>query len=160
MIKSIGDEVMFVAEVTVTACSIALDLVARFESDDRIRPRDGLCAGDVLFRLGDYCGPVINLASRLADEAVPGEVLADQSVSGIVGVIVEQAQRFRQPDPRLVSRVDRALNRATIGVAPRCSCTQVDSTSGEWRSSGIAGATDSAEDVTRDPIWGLDVGLG
>ena len=33
----------------------------------------------MLFRLGDYYGPVVNLASRLTAEAVPGEVLTDQS---------------------------------------------------------------------------------
>lgn len=93
LVKSIGDEVMFVAEDALAACAIALDLVARFEGDDRIDPRGGVCAGDVLFRLGDYYGPVVNLASRLADEAVPGEVLTDESVTGIVGVALEPGGR-------------------------------------------------------------------
>lgn len=31
----------------------------------------------MLFRHGDYYGPVVNLAARLADQAVPGELLVD-----------------------------------------------------------------------------------
>jgi class 3 adenylate cyclase len=34
----------------------------------------------MLFRGGDYYGPEVNLASRLVDTAVPGEVLVDRSV--------------------------------------------------------------------------------
>ena len=37
--------------------------------------RIGLAAGPVVVRDGDYFGPVVNLASRLTEIAVPGEVL-------------------------------------------------------------------------------------
>jgi class 3 adenylate cyclase len=44
-----------------------------------IQPRGGLAFGEVIMHHGDYYGPVVNLASRLTDNAVPGEVLVDSA---------------------------------------------------------------------------------
>jgi adenylate cyclase len=73
--KLIGDEVMFVAADPAAACVAANGLMSRVECDDDVVPRGGVAYGDVLVRGGDYYGAVVNLASRLVDEAVPGEVL-------------------------------------------------------------------------------------
>ncbi len=78
IVKSIGDEVMIAASDARTVSAIALELVDTTGGDPSVAPRAGVSAGDVLFRLGDYYGPVVNLASRLTAEAVPGEVLTDQ----------------------------------------------------------------------------------
>ncbi len=75
IVKHIGDEVMFVAPDAGDGCAIALEITA--SSGTGIEPRGGVCYGDVITRHGDYYGPVVNLASRLADLAVPGEVLVD-----------------------------------------------------------------------------------
>jgi adenylate cyclase len=40
----------------------------------------GLHAGPVLFQEGDYYGRTVNLASRIADHAGPGEVVVSQAV--------------------------------------------------------------------------------
>ena len=40
----------------------------------------GLAAGPVLFQEGDYYGRTVNLASRIADHAGPGEVVVSQTV--------------------------------------------------------------------------------
>ena len=40
----------------------------------------GLHAGPVIFQDGDYYGQTVNLASRIADYARPGEVLVSQEV--------------------------------------------------------------------------------
>ncbi len=40
----------------------------------------GLHAGPVIFQEGDYYGQTVNLASRIAEYARPGEVLVSQAV--------------------------------------------------------------------------------
>jgi adenylate cyclase len=75
IVKHIGDEVMFVASDAGAGCAIALDITAKVAPG--IEPRGGVCFGEVIARHGDYYGPVVNLASRLAELAVPGEVLVD-----------------------------------------------------------------------------------
>jgi class 3 adenylate cyclase len=95
IIKHIGDEVMFVTIDPVSGCELALALMTEFV-DEGIQPRGGLAFGDVLARQGDYYGEVVNLASRLADLAVPGEVLADDNVrvaAGSSGLVFESAGR-------------------------------------------------------------------
>ena len=93
IVKSIGDEVMIAASEASVAAAIALELISSTGDDPSIAPRGGVSAGEVLFRLGDYYGPVVNLASRLATEAVPGEVLTDQSTLHGRGLVVQPAGR-------------------------------------------------------------------
>jgi class 3 adenylate cyclase len=80
LVKFIGDEIMVAALDPVVGCRIVLNLVEAF-TDDGTQPRGGLVFGEVLFRHGDYYGPVVNLAARLVDTAIPGEVLVDASVA-------------------------------------------------------------------------------
>jgi adenylate cyclase len=76
VVKLIGDEVMFVALEPQDASEIALALVDHFaESESNVTPRGGLAVGEILSRGGDFYGPVVNLASRIADMAVPNEIL-------------------------------------------------------------------------------------
>ncbi len=77
VVKSIGDEVMIAGPSHDTVAQIAMQLVAGFGSDPSTRPRGGVSAGEVVFRLGDFYGPIVNTASRLVDAAAPGEVLTD-----------------------------------------------------------------------------------
>jgi adenylate cyclase len=81
VVKLIGDEVMFVAPDAAAACDIALALVEQFAGDAQVTPRGGLAAGELLVRGGDYYGPVVNLAARLAGIAVPREILVDTEVA-------------------------------------------------------------------------------
>jgi adenylate cyclase len=82
VVKLIGDEVMFVSTDANSACQAASALMAGFETgDERVVPRGGLAFGPVLVRGGDYYGSVVNLASRLVDEAVPGELLVTSDVT-------------------------------------------------------------------------------
>ncbi len=104
IVKSIGDEVMIIATRPNVVAAIALDLVSGSGGDPSVAPRGGISAGQVLFRLGDYYGPVVNLAARLAAEAVPGEVLSDQAAAFGPGVTASAAGRrvlkgFEDPVP-------------------------------------------------------------
>jgi adenylate cyclase len=79
IVKHIGDEVMFTALDAGTGCAIARDLTAAVA--DGIEPRGGVAYGDVITRHGDYYGPVVNLSARLAELAIPGEVLVDAAAA-------------------------------------------------------------------------------
>jgi adenylate cyclase len=80
VVKLIGDEVMFVATDAGAAAAAAAALVtAPSTAFEGVAPRGGLAWGDVLVRGGDFYGSVVNLASRLVDLAVPGEVLVTES---------------------------------------------------------------------------------
>ncbi|MFN8020324.1 MAG: adenylate/guanylate cyclase domain-containing protein [Acidimicrobiales bacterium] len=76
LVKLIGDEVMFATVEPDQACAIALALTRIAD----MPARGGLAHGQVVTSGGDLYGPVVNLASRIADVAVPGEVLVDQAV--------------------------------------------------------------------------------
>jgi len=73
-VKLLGDEAMFVAASPAEAVAIACALVA---APDLPELRIGLATGAVLTRGGDVFGSTVNLAARLVELAVPGQVLAD-----------------------------------------------------------------------------------
>jgi class 3 adenylate cyclase len=79
VVKFIGDEIMVAALDPVSGCQLMRALVDAC-CFGGMQPRGGLSYGDVLFRGGDYYGPEVNLASRLVDTAIPGEVLVAGSV--------------------------------------------------------------------------------
>lgn len=82
VIKTIGDEVLFVADSPRDAAEIALVLAERGQDEDDAFPsvRAGIAFGDVVRRLGDVLGPTVNVASRLTSVARPGTVVADHGV--------------------------------------------------------------------------------
>jgi adenylate cyclase len=81
LIKTLGDEVLFVADDVAAGAEVALDLVAAYADDERPDLRVGLACGDVLSRLGDVYGEPVNIASRLTSLARPGSVLIDRAVA-------------------------------------------------------------------------------
>ena len=80
VVKHIGDEVMYSSPDPDAGCAIALGVVDAFDDVGSV-PRGGLAHGLVVARHGDCYGSVVNLAARLTDAAVPGEVLADAAVA-------------------------------------------------------------------------------
>jgi class 3 adenylate cyclase len=104
VVKLIGDEVMFVSTDPAAACRAGQALMeGLWHEDERVLPRGGLAFGEVLVRGGDYYGSVVNLASRLVDEAVPQEMLVTEELADAAeGCVFEPAGRrmvkgFEQP---------------------------------------------------------------
>ena len=114
IVKHIGDEVMFVALDAVAWCAIARDITAAYT--EGIEPRAGVAFGDVISRHGDYYGTVVNLASRLAELAVPGEVLVNPAVAeSAAGTMA-----FRPAGRRLLKGFDEPMEVFSLdtGTAP------------------------------------------
>lgn len=97
VVKTIGDEVMFVATTAADAAEIAIELVAFADEHPALRGlRGGLAWGPLVRGYGDFYGPVVNLAARAVKEARPGEVLGDSELVGQV----RAATRLRVGAPR------------------------------------------------------------
>jgi adenylate cyclase len=85
VVKTIGDEVLFVADDPVDGADIALELLEVSEQDEKLpQLRVGLAAGPVVSRLGDVFGQTVNIASRLTSLARTGSVLVDQNMAEIL----------------------------------------------------------------------------
>lgn len=81
VVKLIGDEVMYTAVSARAAASIALALVEELRARGDVAPRGGIAYGYVLSHGGDCYGSTVNLASRVADVAVPWEVLVTEALA-------------------------------------------------------------------------------
>jgi adenylate cyclase len=82
IVKTVGDEVLFVADDPVDAAKLGLGLVAAFRREPVLPElRVGMAAGPVLRRYGDVFGEVVNIASRLTTHARPGSVLVDSELA-------------------------------------------------------------------------------
>jgi adenylate cyclase len=82
IIKTIGDEILFVADDPASIARIGLELVEeRLRDEDFPELRVGLAWGPALARLGDVLGPVVNVASRLTSTSRPGRVLVDRALA-------------------------------------------------------------------------------
>jgi class 3 adenylate cyclase len=79
-VKWLGDGVMFYFPEPEAAVLAGLDLVQQTPATVDVRARVGVNAGRVIFRDGDYFGKTVNVASRIADYARPGEVLVSDEV--------------------------------------------------------------------------------
>ena len=93
LVKFIGDELMFVAVDPEQGCRIGRSLLLEFGTDPALTPRGGMAYGPVLAKVGDYFGSVVNLASRLVDQAVPGEILVTAELAEKSGFDLEPAGR-------------------------------------------------------------------
>lgn len=87
VIKTVGDEILFVADTPAEAVNIALDLADATAADPLLPDvRVGVATGAVVSRFGDVFGATVNLASRLTATAGPGTVLVDAATAaGLVG---------------------------------------------------------------------------
>ncbi|MCX5398937.1 adenylate/guanylate cyclase domain-containing protein [Streptomyces sp. NBC_00102] len=83
VVKTIGDEVLFVCESASEAADTALELTARAAAEPRLpQVRTGLAHGAVLSRFGDVYGAAVNIAARLTAVARPDTVLVNTELAG------------------------------------------------------------------------------
>lgn len=127
VVKTMGDEVMFVHDAPASAARIALEMVERCDDDPALpTARGGLAWGNPLVIGGDYFGPPVNLASRIVKLALPDTVLADPSFAerlhGVDDLTTKplQAQRVRvsgtsppRNPPNRCPHADRCLTRSS-----------------------------------------------
>ncbi len=95
VVKTIGDEVMFVCEDAVLATEICLVLREKFSDEKSMsaQVRAGVAFGPVLPISGDYFGTFVNLASRIVNIASPGAVVVSDAVHDIIDPL-EQFDKF------------------------------------------------------------------
>jgi adenylate cyclase len=82
IIKTIGDEVMIVAQDVAALTDWAVGFQRLYR--ERPTPRIGVHQGVTLYRDGDYFGRDVNLAARVVARARGGEVLVTDAVTGQV----------------------------------------------------------------------------
>jgi adenylate cyclase len=113
VVKTVGDEVLFIAPEPVAGAVIALSISERMAVDDLVPDvRVGIVHGPVLRSLGDVYGTTVNLASRLTALAQPGTVVTEPQTAKALQdqpglVMVAQRRRlvrgFGQVQPLLIA---------------------------------------------------------
>lgn len=98
IVKTVGDEVLFVVDDPADAADIALCLTDP-EREARNLPtlRVGMAMGRVLSRFGDVYGSVVNLAARLTALARPGNTLVDKELAEALRDDDRYVLRARRP---------------------------------------------------------------
>ncbi len=103
LVKTLGDEVMFLADSAEQGAATALKLHRVHGADAEIpQLRVGIATGAVLGRMGDIFGPTVNLASRLTAIARPDSTLVD---SATAEALQHRGYTLRQITPRPVRGV-------------------------------------------------------
>ncbi len=108
IIKTIGDEILFVADRPEDIATIGLGLSEEAQHDaDFPEIRVGLAWGPALARLGDVLGPVVNVASRLTSTSRPGRVLVDRALADVLTEREEfRLRRLRRTSVRGYRRLE------------------------------------------------------
>jgi adenylate cyclase len=86
-VKWLGDGVMLYFREPGSGVLAALEMVDSIAAGGLPPAHVGLHAGPVIFREGDYYGQTVNVASRIAEYARPGEVVVSQSVVDASGAV-------------------------------------------------------------------------
>ncbi len=121
VIKTVGDEVLFVHTDIAAAAAIALDLVDAMAEDELLPPvRVGMAHGRVVSRLGDVFGVTVNKASRITAVTPVGHRLRRRGHGphAVVGLGV-QRHRTAPPDAarhraRHAARAETRTGRSAI----------------------------------------------
>ncbi|MGH8867860.1 MAG: adenylate/guanylate cyclase domain-containing protein [Actinomycetes bacterium] len=115
LVKTLGDEVLFVADEVEVGADTGLRLAEEMVQDPQLPDvRVGMAAGTVLSRMGDVFGTTVNLASRLTALARPGKVVVDAGFAEVVRTLPGFAVTtlWRRPVPGLGMVEPSVLSRA------------------------------------------------
>jgi adenylate cyclase len=113
LVKLLGDGAMLRLNDATVGVAAALDLVGTMSGEGALSSHAGVHAGPVIERDLDVFGQTVNLASRIADAAGPGEVLASEAVAETAGDGAFAFERIREvdlkglPEPIPLFRVTR-----------------------------------------------------
>jgi len=113
LVKLLGDGAMLRLDDARVGVEVALDLVGTMSGEGALSSHAGVHAGPVIERDLDVFGQTVNLASRIADAAGPGEVLASEAVAETASSSpfgferIADAQLKGLPDPVALFRVTR-----------------------------------------------------
>ena len=121
VVKTVGDEVMFLTAEVAPAAAIALDLVEAM-SDEPLLPdaRVGMAQGPVVNRLGDVFGVTVNRASRLTAVAPANGVFVDDALARLLAPLSGFATvRTRQRTLRGIGTVTPSRLVRVTGVRDR-----------------------------------------
>lgn len=100
IVKTIGDEVLFVSGRAASAAAIGLDLVDALRTVPGMPPlRVGLATGSVVAQFGDVFGTTVNRASRLTAVAQPGMVVLDNATQSSLTTVSGFEMRSLEPRP-------------------------------------------------------------
>jgi adenylate cyclase len=113
LVKLLGDGAMLRLSDASVGLDAALDLVETMSGEGALSSHAGVHAGPVIERDLDVFGQTVNLASRIADVAGPGEVLASRAVADVAGdgtfgfERMQDAELKGLPEPIALFRVTR-----------------------------------------------------
>ncbi len=115
LVKTLGDEVMFVSDSADQAAAIALNLHRTHNANDDLpQIRVGLATGAVLNRMGDVFGVTVNRASRFTALARPGTTVLDSATAELLSSTSGEKFSVRALTPRPVRGLGIVLTHALI----------------------------------------------
>jgi adenylate cyclase len=162
IIKTIGDEILFVADDAASIARIGLELVEeRLRDEDFPELRVGLAWGSALARLGDVLGPVVNVASRLTSTARPGRVLVDRALSEALQEDEHfKLRRLRRTSVRGYRKLEpwslRRPAEEEVGSSEDGTSTGSASSSLQQDAKGLVRGGDEVDPPAEGPVGGQD----
>ena len=142
IVKTIGDEVMVVSPDAAALTEWAVAFLGRF--DRRPQPRVGIHSGDAVYRDGDYFGNSVNLAHRIVNRALAGEVLVtDRVAATLAGRPGPAAGADRRGLAARLPDADRALRRPLGGGLSR---------GGAWRRADLLARVEAGGLIPAAPL--------
>jgi adenylate cyclase len=120
LVKTLGDEVMFVSGSADDAMAIAAQMHGLSAPwDEPLSLRIGLATGHLISRMGDFYGSTVNLASRLTAIARPGSTLVDPVTESALADPEAYVLRHLAPRPMRGMGLVRATSISPRRRAPK-----------------------------------------